>query len=309
MLRLKVKLTKRLVKNYDIIDGMTVGRDPSNDIQLLDKAVSRTHMRVNSVDGNVVLTDLGSANGVKVDGKKVSVHTLKEGETVKLGKKELFLEEGKDLPVDKDMVDLELLGFSREGVEEIIQRKRLGLVLPTDSALIEKAWKIGEKFLLLRDLPVEEHERLIIALREALGNAERHGNMGDRSKKIKLYLLDESDKVCMAVEDEGEGFDYQTVLEETRKKDAITAARERAAAGGHGGLGIRLMLKCVELIEYENSGCRIVMTKHKRPLTPEELEESKLTSEEEELKTSILRSINDSRLLSFPNEDDLEEPE
>ncbi|MHC4778895.1 MAG: ATP-binding protein [Planctomycetota bacterium] len=64
-----------------------------------------------------------------------------------------------------------------------------------------------------------------------------------------------------SVEDEGLGFDYKGALEKGRKGDAISAARERYLAGGMGGLGIMLMVRCVDLVEYNDKGNQVILTK------------------------------------------------
>jgi hypothetical protein len=54
-----------------------------------------------------------------------------------------------------------------------------------------------------------------------------------------------------------------------------------------GGLGIRLMLKCVDKIGYEMQGSKIVLTKFKRALPKEEALQKKLTGEEEIYKRTL----------------------
>jgi anti-sigma regulatory factor (Ser/Thr protein kinase) len=306
MLRLKIHFTKRLVKAYDIIDGLVLGRDPSCGIQVLKPSVSRKHARLNIADGRVVVTDLGSANGVKVNGKTITVQPLKEGDAIELGNVKMALEKETVLPPEEELIDLRKMPYTQEKVEELSRISRLGIIFPTADEYIEKAWRMGEKYILARNFPVEEHERTTIALREAIGNAERHGNKYDREKMIRVYFLDGETMLQLAIEDEGGGFDFGKVIEEVEKKDAITAARERAAAGGHGGLGIKLMQKCVDRIDYELNGCRVILTRNKRPLTPEERAETEFSPEEEEMKTSILQSIEDSRDLIFLVEPDSE---
>lgn len=51
----------------------TLGREPSNDIQIHDAAVSRSHAELLLMDdGSVWIQDLGSANGTRIGGKKIS---------------------------------------------------------------------------------------------------------------------------------------------------------------------------------------------------------------------------------------------
>src|SRR5437660_681423 len=51
---------------------MIIGRDPTAEIQLSDQSVSRKHAKVTKEDGRVKLTDLGSANGTVLNGKKLN---------------------------------------------------------------------------------------------------------------------------------------------------------------------------------------------------------------------------------------------
>lgn len=66
----------------------TVGRDSSCDIVVDDKLVSKKHARIEVGDG-VDVIDLGSANGVEVDGGIVARLHVTETETVRLGDTDL----------------------------------------------------------------------------------------------------------------------------------------------------------------------------------------------------------------------------
>jgi adenylate cyclase len=64
----------------------TLGRHPSNTIQLLDKIVSKEHCIVLVRDGEFVLQDLGSLNGTFVNGERVNgERTLRHGDDIALG--------------------------------------------------------------------------------------------------------------------------------------------------------------------------------------------------------------------------------
>lgn len=66
-------------------DSVRVGRSRECDIVLEDKGISRQHAQIESVDGQWVIRDLQSANGVFVNGKRVQEIALSSGDTVKLG--------------------------------------------------------------------------------------------------------------------------------------------------------------------------------------------------------------------------------
>src|ERR1700733_4257539 len=62
-----------------------VGRQPTNDLQLEDNAVSRRHcLFVRSADG-CILRDLESRNGTFVTGTPVSEHQLEPGDEIRIG--------------------------------------------------------------------------------------------------------------------------------------------------------------------------------------------------------------------------------
>ena len=73
----------------------TLGRHPDNTIQLLDRIVSKNHCNVDLVDGDYVLTDLGSLNGTYINGDRVrGFRTLAEGDEVTLGSTRLVFSVG-----------------------------------------------------------------------------------------------------------------------------------------------------------------------------------------------------------------------
>jgi diguanylate cyclase (GGDEF)-like protein len=84
-----------LVQIYptNVVDGLvrlereniTLGRDASNDIALVDANVSRFHARLERCEDGYWLIDLGSTNGCIVDGQLTDEHLLTGGETVRLG--------------------------------------------------------------------------------------------------------------------------------------------------------------------------------------------------------------------------------
>lgn len=64
---------------------LVVGRAVSATVRLNDDGISRRHCRVVSVNGQVIIEDLGSANGTVVNGEMVQQHPLKEGDKIRLG--------------------------------------------------------------------------------------------------------------------------------------------------------------------------------------------------------------------------------
>jgi hypothetical protein len=67
----------------------------------------------------------------------------------------------------------------------------------------------------------------------------------------------------MTVRDLGPGFDYEKVISGAAEIDAIAAIREREKYGP--GLGLRMILDCVDRIQFDaaGQGCAIHMAKYK----------------------------------------------
>jgi anti-sigma regulatory factor (Ser/Thr protein kinase)/CheY-like chemotaxis protein len=113
-------------------------------------------------------------------------------------------------------------------------------------------------------LTEEASQAFAVAFREAADNAARHGNKNNENRYIDVQYLVDREKVTIAVQDEGEGFDTEIYLSRGVSGNPVEAARERNQAGGHGGLGIMLMLKCVDKIEYNYVGNKITLTRYIR---------------------------------------------
>ena len=64
----------------------TVGRDSTADIQIGDNGLSRKHFEILWDGSSAVLRDLGSTNGVKVDGRKIDQVVLPNGTAFSAGR-------------------------------------------------------------------------------------------------------------------------------------------------------------------------------------------------------------------------------
>ncbi len=66
----------------------TIGSVAGNTVVLADPAVSRKHAGIRKVNGDYELADLGSTNGVYVNGHKVPKKTLSAGDIIRVGNTE-----------------------------------------------------------------------------------------------------------------------------------------------------------------------------------------------------------------------------
>ncbi|MHB2153269.1 FHA domain-containing protein [Calditrichota bacterium GD2] len=70
-----------VIENYPI----KIGKSPSCQIKINNPKVSREHALIDYQDGQIVITDLGSTNGVWLNGKKVKQATLNDGDVLSFG--------------------------------------------------------------------------------------------------------------------------------------------------------------------------------------------------------------------------------
>jgi pSer/pThr/pTyr-binding forkhead associated (FHA) protein len=70
-------------------ERMSIGRKPSNDIQIDNLAISGEHAAVVTILNDSFLEDLNSTNGTLVNGLPAKKHFLKNGDVIELGKYKL----------------------------------------------------------------------------------------------------------------------------------------------------------------------------------------------------------------------------
>ncbi|SPD75918.1 putative HD-GYP domain protein [uncultured Desulfobacterium sp.] len=80
-------------RGFVINQGLSIGRGVENDLSLADHSVSRRHAVIRSEHGMAVIYDMGAANGVIVNGRRVDKQALKPGDEIGLGKTLLRFEE------------------------------------------------------------------------------------------------------------------------------------------------------------------------------------------------------------------------
>jgi pSer/pThr/pTyr-binding forkhead associated (FHA) protein len=69
---------------------ITIGREEGNTIQLNDERVSRYHLKIQEDHNRLVITDLESTNGTKVNGEEVQLRILRYGDMINVGKSVLL---------------------------------------------------------------------------------------------------------------------------------------------------------------------------------------------------------------------------
>ncbi|MGH9360372.1 MAG: ATP-binding protein, partial [Thermoanaerobaculia bacterium] len=120
---------------------------------------------------------------------------------------------------------------------------------------IEKANKLSD-LIIRQSIPNEEDQTaLFAAVKEAIDNGIVHGNRRSSGPTIDVNFLVDQSKVTVMVEDGGKGFDFEYYLSRIDSREAFEKAKRRILSGGQrGGLGILLMHKCCDRLEYSGAG-------------------------------------------------------
>ena len=74
----------------DLTIPVTIGREEGNALRLNDERVSRYHAKVQTEDGDVILTDLDSTNGTRVNGSAIQIRRLRPGDQLSIGRSMLL---------------------------------------------------------------------------------------------------------------------------------------------------------------------------------------------------------------------------
>ena len=74
----------------NLIPPITIGREEGNTIQLNDERVSRYHVKIQEDHNKLVITDLDSTNGSKVNGEDLQLRILRYGDMIMVGRSVLL---------------------------------------------------------------------------------------------------------------------------------------------------------------------------------------------------------------------------
>lgn len=83
-------------------EEITIGRQEGNTIRLTERNVSRRHARLLRQNGRVVVEDLGSSNGTRINGERISGQSaIKDGDLLQIGDYDLALQNEAALAASK----------------------------------------------------------------------------------------------------------------------------------------------------------------------------------------------------------------
>ncbi len=97
MARLVLKFEASVLKEVPVGSRpVSIGRAPDNDISIDNLAVSNHHARVYSEAGRLIVEDLNSLNGTFVNEQRIERATLRDGDSILIGKHHIVVDETGD---------------------------------------------------------------------------------------------------------------------------------------------------------------------------------------------------------------------
>ncbi|WP_192822577.1 ATP-binding protein [Rufibacter sp. LB8] len=103
-----------------------------------------------------------------------------------------------------------------------------------------------EKFQIEDDI----YGNIMVAVTESVNNAIRHGNKFDKDKNVYLSLFVEPNQLRFEIQDEGNGFDPETLSDPTAPENLENP----------GGRGIFLMRNLCDDVSFSNDGRTVSLT-------------------------------------------------
>lgn len=138
-------------KVFESIEApVTIGREEGNTIQLNDERISRFHLRIQQDHDDLVLTDLESTNGSKVNNEDVQLKIIRHGDLISIGRSTLLFG-------TREEINQDLESMNSPGSQQIAQAGSSDEM--SDVAVVDKSWQ-NDSRLLLADTPPRLPERL-----------------------------------------------------------------------------------------------------------------------------------------------------
>ena len=84
--KIHITLPSGETRKYSLqMDSIRIGRAPDNTVVLEDGSLSAHHAVLHRRDNGFEIVDLGSTNGIEVEGRRVLTHDLRHGDELKIG--------------------------------------------------------------------------------------------------------------------------------------------------------------------------------------------------------------------------------
>lgn len=230
---------------HDIEEALDRYEDLSPDLVIIDDRVDARGEFVNRVK---IQKERSLTSVIKLYGKETDIDAELD---FKIWENDYLVEPFEVLELFT-LTEAELMRVPKD--RKVLQQQ-VHFEFKTTPPNVDKAYKLSDLVLRQSISIQEDATALYAAVKEGIDNAVIHGNRHDPTKTVDVNVLVDQKKVTVLVEDQGEGFDFEYYLQRLDDQEAFEKAKRRILEEGvRGGLGILLMSKCSDRLEYSGAG-------------------------------------------------------
>ena len=193
---------------------VTIGREEGNSVQLNDERISRFHIKIQEDQGKLVLTDLESTNGTRVNGEDAQLRILQYGDVISLGRSVL-------LYGTRDQIAGRLDELREDGMNMTGELDPAKLMQEADSSLdFEVRWGASENLHSTLHLPAPPELPLGLSPGQAaqLSEVLEYLHLRSRSLIQSASLPEGTSKITLDLSQWQEILDLQALLAEYLRK-------------------------------------------------------------------------------------------
>ena len=193
-----------------LVTPVTIGREEGNAVQLNDERISRFHIKIQEDQGKLVLTDLESTNGTRVNGEDAQLRILRYGDVISLGRSVL-------LYGTREQIAGRLDELREDGLHMTGELDPSRLVEEADSSLdFEVRWGASENLHSTLHIPTppELPEGLSPGQAAQLSELLEYLHLQSRALVQSVAIHEGSDKITLDIQQWQELLDLQAQLAE-----------------------------------------------------------------------------------------------
>ena len=142
-----------------------IGRVDGNDVVLPSSSVSRTHARIFVANNKCYIDDLGSANGVQIDGNRIKERTeIHRGSQIRIGEYTLFLEykDKAELNAGQDVLKTQIVSGEQSGYKIVRVGDKFGGEEFTLSETSNSIGRTEDNYIMLSHASISRNHAKII---------------------------------------------------------------------------------------------------------------------------------------------------
>ena len=214
----ETRITLRVLDGADrgqiyenLVAPITIGREEGNSVQLNDERISRFHLKIQEDQDKLVLTDLESTNGTRVNGEDTHLRILRYGDVVSVGRSVLLFG-------TRDQIAGRLEELRSDGLSSTSELRTGELAERADSESLSFELKLGAsedlQNTLHMPLPPELPENLTAGQAAQVSELFEYFHLRTRLLVQSAILNEQSNQVSISVAQWQDLLDIQSQLAE-----------------------------------------------------------------------------------------------